>query len=75
MRHRQEVNGLKLVINGQECELREGILLSEYLEEEGYRRDRIAVEKNGEIVPKSRYEETALSENDVLEVVTFMGGG
>ena len=36
---------------------------------------RIAVERNGEIVPKARYGETVLAEGDSVEVVSFMGGG
>ena len=36
---------------------------------------RIAVERNGEIVPKSRYAETALAVGDRLEVVAAVGGG
>jgi sulfur carrier protein len=36
---------------------------------------RIAVERNGEIVPKSRYRETAVAAGDRLEVVAAVGGG
>ena len=36
---------------------------------------RIAVERNGEIVPKSRYSETRLAEGDRLEIVGAVGGG
>ena len=36
---------------------------------------RIAVERNGEIVPKSRYADTRLREGDRLEVVAAVGGG
>jgi len=36
---------------------------------------RIAVEKNGEIVPKSLYAETRLTSGDQLEVVAAVGGG
>ena len=36
---------------------------------------RIAVERNGEIVPKSRYAETAVVAGDRLEVVAAVGGG
>ena len=46
-----------------------------YLEQEGYQTNRIAVEKNGEIIPKSCYKETLLHSGDVLEIVSFVGGG
>ena len=36
---------------------------------------RIAVEKNGEIVPRSRYRETAVDATDRLEIVGAVGGG
>jgi len=36
---------------------------------------RIAVERNGEIVPKSRYAETPLHDGDRLEIVGAVGGG
>ncbi len=36
---------------------------------------RIAVERNGEIVPKSRYGETPVAAGDRLEVVAAVGGG
>jgi thiamine biosynthesis protein ThiS len=36
---------------------------------------RVAVEYNREILPKQEYEATVLREGDVLEVVTFVGGG
>jgi sulfur carrier protein len=36
---------------------------------------RVAVERNGEIVPRSRYAEVALATGDRLEVVAAVGGG
>jgi sulfur carrier protein len=36
---------------------------------------RVAVEKNGEIVPRSRYADTRLAEGDALEIVVAVGGG
>jgi sulfur carrier protein len=41
----------------------------------GYVGKRIAVEKNGEIVPKSQYAATALTSGDALEIVVAVGGG
>ena len=35
----------------------------------------VAIEKNGEIVPKALYESTLLKDGDILEVVSFVGGG
>jgi sulfur carrier protein len=36
---------------------------------------RVAVEKNGEIVPRSRYPDTSLADGDQLEIVVAVGGG
>ena len=36
---------------------------------------KVAVERNEEIVPRSRYAETRLTSGDVLEIVHFIGGG
>lgn len=35
----------------------------------------VAVERNGEVVPRREHETTALAEGDALEIVTFVGGG
>lgn len=61
-------------INGK-LENAEGKKLSEYLLKNGYDLKRIAVEICGNIVPKAMYEETILKDGDVLEVVSFVGGG
>ncbi len=62
-------------VNGEDRTLAEETLLSEFLEKEGYQKSRIAVELNEKIIPKSQYEETLLHDGDVLEVVSFVGGG
>lgn len=61
-------------INGKEAEVC-GISLSAYLAEEGYQPDRIAVECNEEIVPKTEYDKKILRDGDVVEIVSFVGGG
>ncbi len=61
-------------INGTACDAA-GKTLSEYLAETNYDPKRIAVERNGEIVFKSQYSETVLQDGDVIEVVSFVGGG
>ena len=46
-----------------------------YLEENNYPLERIAVEINEEIVPKSQYDTVVLNDGDTVEVVSFVGGG
>ncbi len=61
-------------INGNDEEAA-GILLKEYLAQNHYPADGIAVECNEEIVPKSRYADYLLKDGDVVEIVSFVGGG
>ena len=61
-------------INGADLEM-DKKTLSEYLSIAGYNPKRIAVERNGEIVPKTQYNETILEDGDCVEVVSFVGGG
>lgn len=61
-------------INGEQKNLA-GQVLSDYLQAAGLDSARIAVERNGEIVPKAKYGETVLADGDTLEIVRFVGGG
>ena len=61
-------------INGTPCDAA-GKTLTEYLATTNFNPARIAVEKNGDIVPKAQYETTVLEEGDTVEVVSFVGGG
>ncbi len=61
-------------VNGESLELA-GKTIAEYLAGTAYDRKRIAIERNGEIVPKAVYEEVLLTDGDCLEVVSFVGGG
>lgn len=62
-------------VNGTEREYRPGMSVLQLLEEMGYSITRVAVEKNGEIVPKNRLSDTYLEDEDSLEVISFVGGG
>ena len=52
-----------------------GKTLAEYLGTTSYDIKRIAVEINGQIVPKAEYAGTLLKDGDVVEVVSYVGGG
>lgn len=66
---------MKIIVNGESKEFRDGITISELLEEINTPSVGIAVECNREIVPKSQHADTALKDGDVLEIVKMMGGG
>ncbi len=61
-------------INGQAFYIA-GKTLTDYLASANYDPKRIAVERNGDIVPKAQYSETVLMDGDSIEVVSFVGGG
>ena len=63
-----------ITINGEEKNCA-GMTVAQYLETTTYDQKRIAVEKNGDIVPKAAYADTVLQDGDVVEVVSFVGGG
>ena len=62
-------------INGINVVLTQPVSVRTYLLEHNYRLDRIAVELNGNILPKNSYDTTALTDSDVMEIVNFVGGG
>lgn len=63
-----------VIVNGEELDIA-GKTVAEYLAATNYDPERIAVERNGDIVLKSQYGETILKDGDTLEVVSFVGGG
>lgn len=61
-------------INGEKID-KDELNLSEYLKENNYQMQKIAIECNEEIVPKSQYESFILHSGDVVEIVSLVGGG
>lgn len=64
-----------ITVNGQTEELIQSVSVFTYLTQKNYPTTRIAVEKNGAIVPKSQYKDVMITDGDKLEIVTFVGGG
>ncbi len=52
-----------------------GLSVRVYLDTAGYKVDCVAVEINGNIIPKSKYETTQITDGDEIEIVHFVGGG
>jgi sulfur carrier protein len=67
--------GMKVVVNGEPTEIRDGSNVAGLLEELQISRDRVAVEVGMEIVPKACYDTHTLQESDKIEIVQFVGGG
>jgi len=65
---------MKIIINGQEQSFAP-ITLAVLVEQLGMKQDRVAVELNRNIVPRTEWAVTNLAEGDHLEIVHFVGGG
>ena len=66
---------IQLTVNGQRQRPEAVTNVTRLLEALELAGKRVAVEKNGEIVPRSRYADTALADGDQLEIVVAVGGG
>jgi len=66
---------IELSVNGQKQRFEPGINVAQLIDALALGGKRIAVERNGEIVPRSRHAETRLMEGDKLEIVVAVGGG
>jgi sulfur carrier protein len=67
---------MRVTVNGAERELAAPTAsVADLVRELGFEGKRIAVERNGAIVPKSRHGETRLADGDRLEIVGAVGGG
>lgn len=64
-----------IIVNGKEFEIASGSSVAKLVEERGLDRSRVAVELNGEIVPRGTFDDTLLHDGDKVEIVHFVGGG
>ncbi|MDP6103468.1 MAG: sulfur carrier protein ThiS [Gammaproteobacteria bacterium] len=66
---------MNLVVNGEKLEFAELSTAFNLVDKLGYRDQRIALEVNEKIIPKSSYKEYRLSEGDKVEIIKAVGGG
>jgi sulfur carrier protein len=66
---------IRIVLNGAPREFPAPLTFTELLHEMELAGRRLAIERNGEIVPRSRFEDARLSDGDRIEVVMAVGGG
>jgi len=66
---------MEILLNGQACPTRDGTTLDELLRERGLAERRVAVEVNGDIVPRGRHAAHVLCAGDRVEIVHALGGG
>lgn len=66
---------MQIIVNGQSREEAAGTTLAQLLASLKLEPRRVAVELNKQIVPRARYDQTTLAQDDQLEIVTLVGGG
>jgi sulfur carrier protein len=67
---------MNLVINGKETNIKGGLTVNQLLAQENVQMpDMVSVEVNGQILKRTRFEETVLKDDDKVEFLYFMGGG
>ena len=66
---------MKIVVNGEEQQVPEGLSVSELLAHLRLPAERIALERNLEILPRAKWTEVRVQEGDRYEIVHFVGGG
>jgi len=62
-------------VNGEPRQLPQALSVSAFIELMGYSGKRIALERNGEIVPRSTFTTALLNDGDKIEIVVAVGGG
>ena len=66
---------IRVTVNGAPREFAASLTFAQFVDELALAGKRLAIEVNGEIVPRSRFPEARLSDGDRIEVVVAVGGG
>lgn len=66
---------MRLSVNGEDLEVDDALTVRGLIEKLDLDKGPVAVEQNGEVVPRARHAETVLADGDVVEIVHFVGGG
>lgn len=66
---------MKITVNGEPRDVADAISIRALVELEGLGGGPVAVERNGDVVPRKEHPTTTLAEGDVIEIVHFVGGG
>ncbi len=64
-----------ITVNGEQKQVPQGLNIPRLLEQLGIRADRVAIERNLNILPKNLWQETIVASGDRFEIVHFVGGG
>jgi len=69
------LNVAKIQLNGNPYAINNGTNLNELLNKLKIKKNKVAIEVNGEIIEKNKYLNLILNKNDKVEIVHFIGGG
>ena len=69
------LNMAKIQLNGKFYEINTGTNLNELLNKLKIKKNKVAIEVNGEIIEKDKYPNLILNKEDKVEIVHFIGGG
>ena len=64
-----------IILNGKEKEFEGEATVEDFIRQQNYKKEQVAVELNEKIIPKTDYSETVVKDGDVIEILSFMGGG
>tara|TARA_X000000368_G_C22814546_1_gene616206 strand:+ start:444 stop:647 length:204 start_codon:yes stop_codon:yes gene_type:complete len=65
----------KIQLNGKKITVNKNMTISNVLIKYKLDNKKVAIELNGEILPKNKYNKKKLQDNDKIEIVHFIGGG
>ena len=69
------LNVAKIQLNGSSYEVNDGTNLKDLLNKLKIMNNKVAIEVNGEIIEKKKYNNLVLNNDDKVEIVHFIGGG
>lgn len=64
-----------MLVNGENVKIKNEMTVKEFLSSQGYDFTKVAVERNGDIIPRATFNEVFLYDEDTIEIVRFVGGG
>lgn len=66
---------MKITVNGDPRDVADALTVRALIELEGLGAGPVAVERNGDVVPRKEHATTVIAEGDAIEIVHFVGGG
>ncbi len=66
---------MNITLNGKPYNLTQAVTVRGLMDLLEIKQGQVAIERNREIVPRSLHEKTIINENDIIEIVSFIGGG